>query len=198
MVNEIPQDFLKSSAETTTPSVSGDGVDVKAWFDQYGRIVTKNELTIIDVTPSLDAGNVYADEDILFDITAVSNAVLQGGASILESLVVVDKDDEGAAFDIYFVDNSAAIANANAAEAATDAELSGVLTKVSIAAGDYVDLANGQIVVKSATAGDAGMGAVLAPATSTNTSVWIFGVSQGTPTYTAADDLVLRIGLRKL
>lgn len=194
----IPKDYVRSSAESTTPSVVGDGVDVRLWLDQYGRPVVKNDFTIIDVTPTLDAGTAYADEDILFDTTVVSNAVLQNGASVLESLIVVDKDDNGAAFDIYFTDNNAAIANANAAEAATDAELSGVLTKVSVAAGDYVDLANGQIVVKSATAGDAGMGAILQPATSTDTSVWIFGVSQGTPTFTNADDLILRIGLRKL
>lgn len=38
MANEIPKDFLKSSAETTVPSSVGDGEDVKAWLDEYGRI----------------------------------------------------------------------------------------------------------------------------------------------------------------
>jgi len=188
---------IKSKTETTTPSVGVDGQELDAWFDQYGRLVTTERNILVDVTPTLDNGTAYADEDLLFDATAVSSAVFQGGSAVLESLTVIDKDDEGAAFDIYFLDVGTSLGTINDAEAMTDAMLSTVLTKVSVAGADYVDLANGQIVTKSASGGDAGMGVILQPSSSTSTSVWVAGVSQGTPTYTAADDLVLRIGLRR-
>ena len=193
MANEIPQDFLQSSAETTTPSVSGDGVDVKAWMDQYGRLVFAPRDTIITITPTLDT-NAYADEDILFEETELANAVFQGGTSTLQSITVIDDDDNGAAFDIYILDQDTDVGNANAAEGLSDAKLDNVLTIVSIVAGDYTDLANGQIAVKSF--GDSGTGVKLAPSSSTATSLYAFGIEQEAATY-SADGLTIKLGIQR-
>ena len=146
---------------------------------------------LVEVTPVLST-DAYADEDILFTTTEIPLAVLPNwGSAILQSITILDKDDKGGAFDIYFMDVSTTIGTINAAENMSDALLAGILTKVSVTAGDYVNLANGQIAIKSA--GEKGMGAILVPATRTSTSLYFAGISQDTETYTAAG-LVFKFG----
>lgn len=147
---------------------------------------------VIDVTPTLST-DIYADEDILFAETEIPAAVLDnGGSSILNSLVVIDKDDEGAAFDVYIMRSNVDISAANAAEAVADGDLDEILTKVSITAGDYVGLASGQIAIKGPS--DSGMSVLLQPSDAESTSLYMFAVSQGTPTYATVSDLVLKLG----
>ena len=114
-----------------------------------------------------------------------------GGMAILQSITVLDKDDQGGAFDIYFLNVSTSIGTANAAENMADGVLAGILTKVSVTAGDYVNLANGQIAIKSA--GEKGMGAILVPTDREATSLYFGAVSQDTKTYSASG-LVFKLG----
>ena len=144
---------------------------------------------IVEVTPVLDTG-AYADEDILFQATKVANATRAAGVSYCNSIVVNDKDDQGIAFDIYFFRSAVTLAAKNAAEAMSDAVRDEILAVVSIAAGDYIDLANGQIAQKGPS--NTGMMLALQP-TNQEKDLWIGAVAQGAPTYTASG-LVIKLG----
>ena len=162
--------------------------------DTYGRTLTGAWDNLITITPTLST-SAYADEDILFEETELPLAVAQGGlTSTLQSFVVIDKDDQGLAFDIYILDSTQDVGNANAAENLADTILDNILTKVSISAGDYVNLANGQIAIKSF--GEKGTGVKLKASSNTATSLYAFGVAQGAPTYTASG-LVIKFCIQR-
>ena len=147
--------------------------------------------TIIELTLSLSTSQ-YASADVLAATQELPDALLApGGCAILQSLVVLDKDDQGAAMDIVFFRSEAAMGAAeNAALAISDANAAEILTVVEIAAADYIDLINSQIACKGPSAD--GMGVILT-ATS-GQSLYVAAISRGTGTYTAAG-LVLKIGL---
>jgi len=162
--------------------------------DLHGRELTGAWDNLITITPTLST-DAYADEDILFEETELPLAVPTGGmTSTLQSIVVIDKDDQGLGFDIYILDSTQDVGAANAAENLADTILDNVLTKVSITAGDYVNLANGQIAIKSF--GDAGTGVKLKASTDSATSLYAFGVAQGAPTYSASG-LVIKFGIQR-
>ena len=139
---------------------------------------------IVDVTPTLDT-SAYADEDILFQATEVSNATRADGVSRCVSIVVNDDDDNGGAFDLYFFDQEVSLASANSAENMSDTVRDSILAVVSFTAGDYIDLANGQIAQKGPS--DSGMMHLLQSSSpETSNSIWVGAVSQDTQTYTAS------------
>jgi hypothetical protein len=146
---------------------------------------------LLNLTLSLSTSQ-YADADVLAATQELADALLAPGThAILQSLVVLDKDDQGAALDLVFFRSEAAMGAAeNAALAITDANADEILTVVEIAAADFVDLANSQIATKGPS--DAGMSAVLT-ATS-GQSLFVAAISRGTGTYTASG-ITLKIGL---
>lgn len=144
---------------------------------------------MVEVTPVLDT-NAYADEDILFQSTKVAGATRAAGVSFCNSIVINDKDDQGLGFDIYFFRSDVTLAAKNAAENMSDAVRDEILAVVSVSAGDYVNLANGQVALKGPS--DKGMMVTLQP-TNQEKDLWIGAVAQGTPTYTASG-LVIKFG----
>lgn len=141
---------------------------------------------LVEVTLTLDT-NAYADGDLLANATEIPNAVRgKGQTAILQSVTVHDKDDQAQALDLCFTTVSTSWGTLNAAAAPTDAVAASVQHIVSVAAADYVDLANGQIACKT------NIGAVLESGASD--SLYVAAVSRGTGTYTASG-IVLKIGL---
>lgn len=129
-------------------------------------------------TLTLDT-NAYAAGDYLADrleLTRVSRVA--GLAVVLQSLTVIDVDDQGAAFDVLLFSQSFTAGTKNNAWAVTDAEMvAGFQGGLRIAAADYVDLGGNRVATLS------GLGLVLQPAA---TSLFVGTISQGSPTYTAA------------
>lgn len=148
--------------------------------------------TLIQIIPTLDT-NIYASGDVLFVATVVPNAVRKdAGKAVLQSIFVQDKALQSAAFDLIFartaLNMGATINNPCAIDDANGMEIIGL---VRFAATDYVAFTNFSVAYKNQA--DVGMGMVLQP--TTNTSIWIAGVSRGTPTYPAANSLVFKLGL---
>jgi hypothetical protein len=56
---------------------------------------------LILVTPTLDT-SVYAANDVLFGATVFNGARVAGGRSYLQSISLVDKDDQGSPLELYF------------------------------------------------------------------------------------------------
>lgn len=146
---------------------------------------------LLSFVPVLDTA-IYASGDVMFVAKELAGVMSSsGGAARLESLVVIDKDNEKATFDLLFFDRAPAssLGALNAAYALVDADADNLLGRLSVAAADYVSSGtnsaeatykNLQLMMKSA---------------SRFKSLWICGVIRsGTPTFTTASDLTLKLG----
>ncbi len=120
---------------------------------------------------------IYAAGDVLFDTQEVPYAVMENGTSIIISCTVTDYDDQGAAFDVLvFRSNPGSLGVLNAAIASTAAQADECLGWFPVGAADYTDLGTRRVgCVRT-------IGLQVHPTNST--SIWVGGVSRGTPTYT--------------
>lgn len=135
---------------------------------------------VFDVTLVLDT-SIYADGDVLAvpqEITYVFPE--KAGRRVLESIVILDEDDQGVAMDLIFMNATGTLGTINAAVSITDADARKVIGAVNIATTDYFDLINSKVAVKR------GVGLVLKGGASSS-SLWIAAVTRGgTPTHTAS------------
>jgi hypothetical protein len=152
-----------------------------------GTITVSASDIVVTVTPTLDT-NAYASGDLLFDSTEVANAVrANGGTAILQSITVIDKDDQGIAFTLLIANAATDFGTLNAAPDPDDTETVTVIGWVPIATSDYVDLGGARV----ACVRNLGL---LCQAGGATTSLYATGVNGiGTPTFTAAG-LVLQLG----
>jgi hypothetical protein len=142
--------------------------------------------TVKAVTLSLDT-DAYADGDVLADTQEIASALrVAGGSGILHSLMVLDKDDQGEALDLVFLNADGSIGAENAAVSMSDAVADTIIGVVEVGAGDFVDLVNSQIACKT------NLGIVLEVASGTH--LYVAAISRGTGTYTAAG-ITLKVGI---
>jgi len=103
----------------------------------------------IEVIATLDTA-IYASGDILFDTQVVQGALNESlGTGIIHSVTLLDKDDQAGALDLLFLRTNVSIGTENAALNVSDTFADEIIGVVEIVAGDYVDLANSQIVCKT-------------------------------------------------
>lgn len=142
---------------------------------------------LITITPALDT-SAYAIGDVLFDWTPIARATEQdyaGGCSVLQSVHVLDKDDQKVAFDLYLAWSADTLGAVNAAPSISDgnaAEILGAPVQVFT----YFDLGGASV------AGVDGIGKVVRSLDTPGT-LYAAAVTKGTPTHTAAG-LVLKLG----
>lgn len=143
---------------------------------------------LVDLVLSLHTSQ-YASGDVIAEVQEVANAVRDKNVcGLLKSLQVIDEDDQGAAFDIYFFDSAVTIGAENGAPDVTDAEMRSLLGIVSVATADYKDVGGSKV------ASYKNIDLILKPGTD-STSVWIGVINgAGTPTYTASG-MRLRLGV---
>lgn len=147
-------------------------------------------LIIADVALSLDT-NAYISGDVLADTQAISNAFrVADGRGIIRSIVILDEDDQGEALKLVFMEDSTSIGTENAPLNIADAAARKILGIVEVAAGDYIDLINSQMVVKT------GVDLAVKAASGTK-SLYVAALSAGTGTYTAAG-IRLRVAIEQL
>lgn len=135
---------------------------------------------VLDLTLSLDAGGAYADNDVLAAPQEVTGFFrTAGGRARLQSLVLLDEDDQGQDIDIIFLDADGSIGAENAAFAPTDTVARTIVGTVSIVQADYCDAVNSMVA-----AGEVNM---LMKAASASTSIWVGAVCRsGTPSHSAS------------
>ena len=160
-----------AAADTTTP------------------LPVKGQAPITRLTPTI-LTSAYTTGTVLFATTSIANLVPANDQPVvLESLFIVDKDDEGVAITLHFFSTNVALGTAGSAPSITDADAASAwLGSVDIATGDYKDL--GGVKVASLK----GIGLNLAPAAGTR-NVYVAAVVTGTPTFTATSDLVFGFGV---
>jgi hypothetical protein len=154
--------FIKGIAETTSPSSVGDGEDVDAWFDEYGRLVVTlqdtsgNALnqTVKPFDAMIEGGLtelVGKDEEVNTDDYGASVGVSLAETSsgeILSFAFYASEEDSGAVQDsagkllIFDADPSVSAGDTALADVAT---WQTVIGKVSLVAGDWTTDANGGV-----------------------------------------------------
>lgn len=151
-------------------------------------VAVRQPCDVITFTPTLDT-SIYASGDTLFVATALSGVVRANDQrALLQSLVVIDKDDQKPALRLLFFSASVTFGTLNAAPSISDSDAANYLGHVDIAAADYVDL--GGVSVACAKGIN-----LLLESVSGATSVYIAGMlTAGTPTHTASG-LVFRLGV---
>lgn len=139
---------------------------------------------VVDVTLSLDT-SAYADGDLLADVQKIDNILGQKGSGTIVSVTVIDEDDQGQGFDLFFTGDDTSWGTENSALAVADAQIREVQAVVNVASGDYTDLVNGQVAFKNN---------INALVKASSDGLYVAAVSRGTGTYTASG-LKLKIGI---
>jgi len=130
----------------------------------------------------------YAAGDTLGDLLEVTNVVRRAGErAVLQSVFVIDKSDQGAAFDLVLFDRSVTLSAKNAAWNTSDDDMAFAQALVRVTGSDYVDLGGNRI---------AQLGELRRGVKPNATSLYLGTVSQGTGTYAAAGLLVVLTFLR--
>lgn len=131
----------------------------------------------ITITASLDT-NAYADGDVLFATQEIANAVrVNGDTCILQSVTVIDIDDQGIEMDLVFFNANTSLGTENSAPDIDDTEVLTVLGIVNVP--DYIDLGANKV----ATVQNIGL---LLEAGAATTSLYVAGITRGTPTHSAS------------
>lgn len=151
---------------------------IAAGETHIGEISTAD--TVIDLTATLDTA-AYASGDVLFDTQEVAGAArVTGGTVTLQNITIIDEDDQGVAFDFYFLNANNSLGTENAAPSISDTNARNILGYVAVATTDYKDLGG----VKIATIRNLGL---VMKAASGATSLYVGAVNgTGTPTFTAS------------
>lgn len=147
---------------------------------------------LVDVTLVADAGNIYASGETLVIPQLISGALFdKNRAAVLDAITVIDEDDQGVAFDLYFFDAAVSLGTINTTAAPSDAAMRSFLAVVPIATGDYKDLGGVRVAHKP------NLGLIIKPVVDT-ADIYVGAVNgAGTPTFTASG-LKLRLGFRRL
>ncbi len=142
---------------------------------------------VITAVPVLDAA-ILANNDVFMVAFEIPQVFNKGKARKLQSVVVLDGDDQNVAFDLVFSNATITLGTANAAITITDADAAKVvgIVKMVVATHAY-DLINSTMFVQG------GLAIIMQPSGVSN-SLWVSGVIRsGTPTFTAAG-MTLKLG----
>jgi hypothetical protein len=172
---------LVTGVQTRLDAANASLDAIEAQSISTAAVLTSSDSSAASVIPNLDTA-AYTAGDVLFTAAEIANAVNSGKAALLAGVTVIDKDDQAAAgLDLYFFSIGTASMGARNAPATsiTDADADKFLGRVSIASADWEDVGGAKIArVNAGNIPLVGEG-------SPNTSVWVIGVTRGTPTQTA-------------
>jgi hypothetical protein len=145
---------------------------------------------VIDVTLSADT-SILADNDVIAAPQEIVGFFTRPGQTVkLQSLTLLDGDNQNTDIDIFFLNADGSIGAENAAFSLSDAVAATVVGFVELLASTYINFTNSRWAYKGE------MHRVMKGADNT-TSIWIGAVCRsGTPTYTATG-LKLKLGIER-
>lgn len=180
-------------ADAPTKVVQVGGVDSAGdlrplTINTDGSSIVVGNSGVVAVTLSLDT-SAYGAGDLLADTQEVANAMrVAAGTGGIHSIVLNDKDDQGAELYLVFLSANVSLGTENQAPSITDANADNILGIVPVYTSDWVDLGGCRVATLT------NVGLVVKAATA-STSLYIAAVNgAGTPTYTAAG-ITMRLGL---
>lgn len=143
-------------------------------------------VNVREVTLSLDT-SAYTSGDVLADTQAVAGVLGDVGTGVITSVTLLDKDDQGTALDLLFLRKPVSIGTENDPVSVSDDNADEIFGVIEVAAGDYVDLVNSQIVTKHDLW-------IPIETKSNANEIGIAAIARGTPTHTASG-ITLKIGI---
>lgn len=139
---------------------------------------------LLDITLVLDAGNVYADGDVLAITAVVPNVMrVNGGTATLIGISILDEDKQAGAFDLLIFPTMVNVGTINAPYDITDEEARSIQAHIAIAATDYATWSNFSTAFLAP--GDPGFRARILRAEANSKDMSISAISRSTKTYTA-------------
>jgi hypothetical protein len=185
----IPVQVDANGVLKSIPYGNDGSSDLQLLTDADGALKVASRDEVFEATLSLDDSGAYADGDVLADTQELDGAAFlaNGATAILQSIQVIDLDDQAQPLDIVLLRSNVSLGTENSAVSVTDANADEIVAIVEIAAADYVDLANSQI------AEAANIGKII-EAASADDGLWIAAISRGTGTYTTSG-IIVRVGL---
>lgn len=144
---------------------------------------------VVSVTLSTDT-SAYASGDLIADTQQIDAFFRKtDGTGVINSITIIDEDNQGAAFYIVFMSTSTSLGTENSAPNISDANLTaGLQGIIAVATSDYVTLSGAKV----ATIKNIGLPV---KAVSGTDDIYIAVLNAtGTPTYTASG-LEMRIGV---
>lgn len=143
------------------------------------------DVDVYTVVPVLEAA-VLADNDVFFVPIEIPLVFERGVARTLQSIVVLDGDDQAVDIELVFFSANVTLGTLNAAVSISDADAAKCLGAVSLlAASHQTDLINSTLYTKT------GIGLPMKGVTS---SLWVGGiVRSGTPDYSASG-MTIQVG----
>lgn len=132
---------------TAGPPSFGQGEVARQQGTASGALRTTGADTdVYPVTLTLDT-SAYASADLVADTQLISLTLFDqlGGCAILDSIVVVDEDDQGVGLNFVFTTASTTFGTENSAPNIADADARNIVGHVAIAAGDYIDIGTSKI-----------------------------------------------------
>lgn len=147
--------------------------------------VRSQDNDVYTIVPVLEPA-ILADNDVFFAPTEIPLVFELSKTRVLQSIVVVDGDDQAVDVDLVFFNANVTLGTLNAAVSISDADAAKAIGSVSLLAATHVtDLINSTLYTKT------GIGLPLKGATN---SLWVGGVVRsGTPDYTASG-MTIKLG----
>jgi len=157
--------------------------------------LNKMAVDLIDVTLTTDA-EAIGNNEVIAQSIEIENAVsVKGGAGILQSVMILDEDDEAPAVDLLFSQVNTSITDDQGEAIGNNignlnSTFRSFLGFVNVS--NYTDLIDGQLAIKS------NIGLVIKAASDTK-SIWVHCINRSGGNYTPAStpDMKLRFGIVK-
>jgi hypothetical protein len=175
-ISPLGQTTKSASAPVTIASDQG-------YAGNVGGITTLFPVTLSLDTSAYAAGDVLADTQVLTSLFRITD-----GTGVLQSIQVIDQDDQKQAIDFYYLSANNSLGTENSAPSISDANAVEIVGPFSVAAADYKDL-GGVSVAKISN-----IGQPIIAATGTANGYIAAVCNSGTPTYTASG-IKLRLGI---
>lgn len=158
-------------------------------WDIIGSVPVSGASDPVFVTPTITVGAYSAGDVIGGVLTFAGAAIDSGGGGILQSLIIIDKDNEKAALSLLVFKETPASALAdNAAFAWGSGDYDRLIARIDVLSSDYKTFGGDAIVNLS------GLSRVYE---CTATSLFVYLVAEATPSYSAANDLIIGLGFLK-
>ncbi len=155
----------------------------------------KGDVVTIAVTPTISAAGIYVSGDALGGLLTFANVVrAPGRGGVVTKIVVIDDDQELAPVDLVFFDQTFTAIADNAPFDPSDADMQNCIGFIDVAATDYADFTDNSVATKTS--------GLRMPfdfqLVAAGTSLFAQMVVRATPTYTATDDLMVKVTIARL
>jgi hypothetical protein len=181
-------DAIVAVSPTNPVPMTGSGTAIAPSSTPVTTHLGNFQIDVVEVNLSLDT-NAYATGDVLAEtqsVTVMAAPPAGGMRGEIVGVTILDKDDQGGALDLVFLDAASSLGTENAVTDIDDTEAEDVITTVPVGSGDYTDLGANRVARPSFDP---------IPFKVAGGAIFVGAISRDSKTYSAAG-LRLKIAVR--